>query len=80
VLGWLVRRRLGGYLARRWWREATYIAFAATIAVAAAGVLVLGLPGAPAMVMLLAGGTLGCSVYLAILAVLGVISVRPSRH
>jgi putative peptidoglycan lipid II flippase len=69
VLGWLVRRWLGTYLMRTWWRDAARVALATAVAAVAAGLLIAQLSTAPPVVTLLAGGTLGGLAYLAVLAV-----------
>jgi peptidoglycan biosynthesis protein MviN/MurJ (putative lipid II flippase) len=64
VLGWLVRRRLAGLLSEGWWRKELKVAAAAALAIAAAGLLVQQLSTVPALVVLLAGGAVGGTVYL----------------
>jgi putative peptidoglycan lipid II flippase len=73
VLGWSVRRWLGIYLTRTWWRDAVRVALATAVAAVAAGLLVAQLSAAPAAVTLPAGGTLGGLAYLAMLGVLNLV-------
>jgi putative peptidoglycan lipid II flippase len=64
VLGRLVRRWLGPYLPRSWWRDAARAAVATAVATAAASLLVAWLSGPSAIVILLVGGIAGGLAYL----------------
>jgi putative peptidoglycan lipid II flippase len=64
VLAWLVRRRLGAYLTRDWWRSARHGIVATIPALIVAGLLVHLLSAGPALLALLSAGTLGALIYL----------------
>jgi putative peptidoglycan lipid II flippase len=64
VLGWMVRRRLGTFLSRRWWRGALAVILATACAVGVAYFWANQLQPESAMLTLLIGGALAGSVYL----------------
>jgi len=64
VLGWLVRRWLGIYLTRAWWRDAMRVALATAVAALTVSLLVAQLPDATAVMTLPAGGIAGGLTYL----------------
>jgi putative peptidoglycan lipid II flippase len=64
VLGLWVRRHLGGYLTRGWWRSAIRVVLATALALLAAGVMAQGLSALPPLAVLLASGSLGSLIYL----------------
>jgi putative peptidoglycan lipid II flippase len=70
VLAWLVRRRLGTYLTRDWWRSAFHGAVAMIPALAASGLLVYRLSSGPALLALLVAGALVVLIYLLLLRLL----------
>jgi peptidoglycan biosynthesis protein MviN/MurJ (putative lipid II flippase) len=70
VLWWLMRRDLGAFQPEGWWRDALKVILAAAAAVIVAGLLAGQLSVGPALLVLLASGTLGGLVYLLILRVL----------
>jgi putative peptidoglycan lipid II flippase len=63
VLGWLVRRYLGTFLTKGWWREAAKVVLATAVAITVAGLLARQLSTTAALVTLLVSGTLGGLVY-----------------
>ena len=70
VLSWLVRRRLGAYLTKGWWRSAFHGAVATIPALTATGFLVHQLSVGPALLALLIAGSLGALIYLLLLMLL----------
>jgi putative peptidoglycan lipid II flippase len=64
VLAWLVRRRLGEYMTRDWWRSAARGTLAAIPAFLVASLLVQQLAGMPAILVLPLGASAGGAVYL----------------
>ena len=64
VLALLVRRRVGGFLAARWWRGAFWILLATAIAALAVYLIAAQLTASPALVTLLVSGASGGVIYL----------------
>jgi uncharacterized membrane protein (UPF0136 family) len=64
VLALWVRRHLGAYLSREWWRNAIQVVLATAPALIAAGVMAYWLSQSPPLVVLLASGSLGSLIYL----------------
>jgi putative peptidoglycan lipid II flippase len=71
VLALWVRRHLGDYLSKEWWRNATRVVLATALALIAAGVMVRWLSALSPLVVLLASGFLGSLIYLTTLRFLG---------
>lgn len=86
VLGWIVRRWLGTYLPRAWWRHAVRVTLATAVAAFVAGLSVVQLFGkietppttALAAVTLVASGALSGLTYMAVLWVLTRSTQRPT--
>jgi putative peptidoglycan lipid II flippase len=64
VLAWLVRRHLGVYLTKGWWRSVLHGILAAAPALIVVNFLVRQLSTRPALLALLVAGALGFSIYL----------------
>jgi putative peptidoglycan lipid II flippase len=67
LLSLLVRRRLGAYLTRKWWRDAAKVVLATVVALVVAGVTVNQLTAWPALATVAASGAVGSLAYLSIL-------------
>jgi peptidoglycan biosynthesis protein MviN/MurJ (putative lipid II flippase) len=70
VLGQLVRRRLGPYLSKKWWRDAGLVVLATAAALTVVRVMAGQVSTLPALGALAISGTLGGLTYLLILQIL----------
>lgn len=70
VLAWLVRRRLGVYLTKEWWKSALHGTLATVLAFVVAGLLVRQLSAGSALLALLVSGSLAALIYLLLLTLL----------
>jgi putative peptidoglycan lipid II flippase len=71
LLGWWAWRRIGAYLAHTWWKDVARIGLATAVAAMVVGASAYLLSGAPAIVRLSVGGTLGGLAYWLALTALG---------
>lgn len=64
VLAQFIRRDVGAYLNKKWWRDAAKVVLATVVALVVAGLLASQLSAAPAFVVLAVGGGSGLFSYL----------------